>query len=159
MPPLRHTIFASAVALGALTAATPAAAQSGPCRDPWVSRAIREATAEQPRGRAREANGRHESGECNIHLYGGRWSSYAELKGYVSAVLRTLNNYEARFTADGTLYMDDDYGNVQASADRVRIVSPSGTTDGAGNRASDNGAQFSGAIGLGNGVSIRFSRP
>ena len=122
-----------------------------------MSRAIREVTTDMRRGR--EANGRHESGECNIHLYGGRWSSYGELKGYVIAVLRTLNNYEARFGADGRLYMDDDYGNVEASADRVRIVSPSGTTDGAGNRVSDNGSQFSGAIGLGNGVSIRFFRP
>ncbi|HEX8210508.1 MAG TPA: hypothetical protein VF584_10065 [Longimicrobium sp.] len=157
MQSIRHTIFASAVAVAALAAAAPAAAQNGPCRDPWVSRAIREVTAEMRRGR--EANGRHESGECNIHLYGGRWSSYGELKGYVSAVLRRLDNYEARFTADGTFYMDDDYGNIEASADKVRIVSPSGTTDGAGNRAPDNGSQFSGAIGLGNGVSIRFSRP
>ena len=157
MPSVRHTIFASAAVVAALTAAAPAAAQSGPCRDPWVSRAVREVTAEMRRGR--EANGRHESGECNIHLYGGRWSSYGELKGYVGAVLRALNNYEARFTTDGTFYMDDDYGNVEASADKVRIVSPSGTTDGAGNRASDNGSQLSGAIGLGNGVSIRFSRP
>lgn len=157
MPSTRHTILASAVAIAALATAAPAAAQSGPCRDPWVSRAIREVTAEQRRGR--EANGRHESGECNIHLYGGRWSSYAELKGYVSAVQRTLNNYEARFGTDGRLYMDDDYGNVEAPADKVRIVSPSGTTDGAGNRVSDNGSQFSGAIGLGNGVVVRFSRP
>ncbi len=157
MPSFRHTIFASAVAVAALTAAAPAAAQNGPCRDPWVSRAVREVTTEMRRGR--EANGRHESGECNIHLYGGRWSSYGELKRYVSAVLRTLNNHEARFTADGAFYMDDDYGNTEASPDKVRIVSPSGTTDGAGNRVSDNGSQFSGAIGLANGVTIRFSSP
>ncbi len=63
--------------------AQPASAQAGPCRDPWVSQAVREVAG-------REAIGSGETGECNIQLYGARWGSYAELKGYVAQARAAL---------------------------------------------------------------------
>jgi hypothetical protein len=50
------------------------------CHDPWVSRAIVEATG-------RPANGLGDAGECNVRLYnGGQWASYAQLLSAVQAV-------------------------------------------------------------------------
>ncbi|CAA9302568.1 MAG: hypothetical protein AVDCRST_MAG68-583 [uncultured Gemmatimonadetes bacterium] len=143
-----------ALALGAATLATaaPAAAQ---CRDPWINQAIRQVTGEQ--GRERAPSGRHESGECNIHLYGASWSSYGELKGYVASVFRILKREDVTLNADGSLHLQDDYQNIHASAAQVRVVSPRGRTDGAGNAASDDGSRWRGAIGLGNGVVLRFA--
>jgi hypothetical protein len=150
--------YAIAIAIAALAWATPAAAQNpavqpgdrSPCRDPWINIAIRELKGRAP-------NGSGESGECNIQLYGAAWNGYPQLRGFVDAALRRLAQYEARFTSDGTFYMDDDYGNVSAPAGQVRVISGRGMTDGAGNRAPDNGSQYSGSIALPNGVTIRFA--
>jgi hypothetical protein len=50
---------------------------AGQCRDPWITQAIHEVTGRWP-------NGDYESGECAYTQYGGgRWNSYAQLKGYV----------------------------------------------------------------------------
>ena len=143
------------ILLAAAGLAWSAPAQSGPCRDPWINQAIREVTRAQ--GRERAPNGRHESGECNIHLYGASWSSYGELKGYVSNVMRILDQNDVVLGADGSLSLHDDYQNVHATASQVRVVAPRGTTDGAGNRASGDGTQWRGSIALGNGVSLRFA--
>lgn len=153
---MHRTLLFAAAAAGLAWTAAPAAAQSGPCRDPWINQAIREVTRAQ--GRERAPNGRYESGECNIHLYGASWSSYNELKGYVTSVFRTLDQHDVVLGADGSLSLHDDYSNVHATAAQVRVVSPRGTTDGAGNRASGDGSQWQGAIGLGNGVTLRYAR-
>ena len=158
----RTRILSLALGLAATAAiAAPAAAQQNPtvrpqdrspCRDPWINIAVRELKGRAP-------NGSHESGECNIHLYNGaRWNSYAELKGYVGSVLRTLDGYDARFGPDGNFYFDDDYNNHVVPLGNVRVLSSRGVTDGNGNGARDDGSQFSGAIGLPNGVTLRFAR-
>jgi hypothetical protein len=60
--------------------ATPA--EAGKCRDAWITSAIWQVAGREP-------NGDYESGECTYTQYGGgRWSSYAELKGYVEAKLK-----------------------------------------------------------------------
>ena len=46
---------------------------TGVCRDQWVTRAVTQVMGRAP-------NGSYESGECNIHNYGGgHWSSYSDL--------------------------------------------------------------------------------
>lgn len=45
---------------------------SGVCKDPWVTRAVRQVTGKPPRGQ-------DDRGECNIRLYGSHWSSYEDL--------------------------------------------------------------------------------
>lgn len=72
--------FAVAILTGStILGSRPAFAQQ--CRDPWITQAIREVTGRAP-------NGNGESGECRYTQYGGgRWSSYAQLKGYVQSVL------------------------------------------------------------------------
>ncbi|MBW3654981.1 MAG: hypothetical protein KY444_02675, partial [Gemmatimonadetes bacterium] len=106
----------------------------------------------------RAPRGSRDSGECNIHLYGANWSSYAELKGYVANVFRILAQHEVTLDADGSLTLDDDYQYAHPPAGRVRVVSRRGRTDGAGNAASDDGSQWQDAyaIPLGNGVELRF---
>ena len=76
----------AALAAGALwtgAASAQSSAPTPPCRDPWVSQAVKEV-------QGRPAMGQGETGECNIQLYGGRWGSYAELKGYVQQSLASL---------------------------------------------------------------------
>lgn len=155
----RHIVLAAAFSLAAFAA--PASAQQNPtvraedrapCRDPWVNIAIREL-----RGRA--PSGQHESGECNVRLYNGAsWGSYAELKGYVSAVLRTLEQYDARFTSQGTFYFDDDYNQFNVPLSDVRVATSRGVVDGNGRGTGDDGSGFGGSIGLPNGVTLRFRR-
>ena len=158
--PLRRRFLAVPLLLAAFTAA-PALAQQNPvvqprdrapCRDPWVNIAIRELKGRAPNGSA-------ESGECNVRLYNGaNWRSYAELKGYVAAVLRTLESYGALFSANGQFYFDDDYNHFVVPLRDLRVVSARGVTDGSGGGVADDGSRLSGSISLPNGVTLRFPR-
>jgi len=61
------------ITLAALALASPARAESGVCRDPWVTQAIQQVTGRSPDGSA-------DLGECNYRLYGGgQWNSYPDL--------------------------------------------------------------------------------
>lgn len=83
---------AASAAFGFLT---PAAAQAGQCRDPWITQAIHEVTGRWP-------NADYESGECQYTQYGGgHWGSYAELKGYVQARLGGPSLGRPSFPASG----------------------------------------------------------
>lgn len=79
MPEIRTSLLAALTAAALFSTASPAL--SGECRDPWVTQAIREITGRAP-------NGSYESGECRYTNYGGgQWSSYADLRVKVQAVL------------------------------------------------------------------------
>jgi hypothetical protein len=89
-------ILSAAVLVGTATlGSAPAFAQQ--CRDPWITQAIREVTGRAPQGSG-------ESGECTYTQYGGgRWGSYAELKGYVQARLgRSLPTIPPDFLTGGS---------------------------------------------------------
>lgn len=111
---MKYPILAAAALTAGLLASAPAAAQSSaptpPCRDPWVSQAIKEV-------KGRTALGLGEGGECNIQLYGGRWGSYGELKGYVQQAFAALAKAGLEFQyAQGTVLRDITYFAGYASA-------------------------------------------
>lgn len=73
---MKHLLCA-VLAVAGLTSTGIAAA--GECKDPWVTKAVKEVLKRSPMG---EGN----SGECNIQKYGnGRWSSYNDLVAKVRA--------------------------------------------------------------------------
>ena len=75
-----HGAAIAVVAFGMLGAGQ---VMAGTCRDPWVTQAVRQVTGHTP-------NGSYESGDCNIHNYGGgHWSSYPDLLNKVRAHFRT----------------------------------------------------------------------
>ncbi len=99
---MKTLLIGAATGADGLLVADAAAAQSSaptpPCRDPWVSQAVKEVTG-------REALGAGELGECNIQLYGARWGSYAELKGYVEQAFTVLKKSKLEFDGKaGKLY-------------------------------------------------------
>src|ERR1700694_4171536 len=59
----------------------------GPCRDPWISKAvsIAKSTGPGPVRTPGRATGQKDSGECNPALYyhAGHWDNYAQLLGSV----------------------------------------------------------------------------
>lgn len=68
---MKQISFTCVIAVATLAMA--GAAQAGTCRDPWVTQAVQQVTGHAP-------NGSYESGDCNIHNYGGgSWSSYPDL--------------------------------------------------------------------------------
>lgn len=77
----------AAIVLAAPSA--PAAAQAAQppagCRDPWITRAVREAARRPPRGSG-------DAGECDLRLYGARWGSYDELRGQVATTFAALRD-------------------------------------------------------------------
>lgn len=63
---------------------TEQARRDGPCRDPWVTIALKVAKAGFDR-----IEGVGDLGECNYQQYGGgSWNSFQELYGYVDEALR-----------------------------------------------------------------------
>jgi len=92
----------AAVAAVALLAAAPAAAQNDPCRDPWVSKAVREVKGRAPIGKG-------EAGECNIKMYGASWSSYDDLKGKVQQTFKALDLAMVEFRDNGRFLYDRKY--------------------------------------------------
>jgi hypothetical protein len=66
--------------------------QRGPCRDPWVTFAIIQATAG-----TREPVGIGDLGECSPALYGGSWSNYNELFIIVEQTLDSMSKQKQQF--------------------------------------------------------------
>jgi hypothetical protein len=101
---MKHLLGLTALALCAASAAPlPAAAQPNtattPCRDPWVSQAVREVAGREPYGAG-------ETGECNIQLYGARWGSYDELRNYVRQARSSMGAKGLSFRPGGNVISD-----------------------------------------------------
>ncbi len=86
--------FMKAMLLGSAVVfvAGSAMAQSGKCRDPWV-------TEEVKAHQRRPAIGTGDTAECNYKLYGSNWGSQEQLRGQVAATFRALreNGLEWRY--------------------------------------------------------------
>jgi hypothetical protein len=68
--------------------------QRGPCRDPWVSKAVSEYEGRTPRGIG-------DFQECSPALYAnGHWNSYAELYRGVTVALGGLDGHGISFAID-----------------------------------------------------------
>ena len=111
---MKHLLGLTALALCVASAAPlPASAQPNtaatPCRDPWVSQAVREVAGREPYGSG-------EIGECNIQLYGARWGSYDELKGYVRQARDTMARHKLSFRPGGNVIGDSNMYNAIATA-------------------------------------------
>jgi hypothetical protein len=100
------TIMAAAILMSLFSATARAqdarmvaqAKAQGPCRDAWITVAIWRvnASTSNPQGVAG-------AGECDPNLYGGRWSSFAELASIVDSTYRSLHNngYSFKVLSDG----------------------------------------------------------
>jgi hypothetical protein len=133
-----------------------------PCADPWVSRAWVDLSAS-----TEVAPGMGSVGACDTNIYnGGRWSSYAELVGYVRGVRNSLYQQRAQFRSftgrnreRGVALLDlnergavlggwivgTNGGNIIA-ADAQRIVASGGgniVASGAGNIITNAGSNYS----------------
>lgn len=70
---------------------TQTARRQGPCRDPWVSMAIRRVMGRAPQGQG-------DFGECNYRMYNnGSWNSYNELAQAVKLALGNVAKGGVRF--------------------------------------------------------------
>jgi hypothetical protein len=99
------------------------------CRDPWITIAISDAFAG-----TRGVNGVGDAGECNKELYGGQWSSYAELYQLVkNALTKGGFTITKQALGDGTIRITSDFGQGFV---RHELIGNSGSTllssDGAG---------------------------
>lgn len=95
-----------------------AKAQSGVCKDPWVTRAITEIAGRAPVGQG-------DTEECDITRYGGgHWTTYADLVEKVKAGLldnnRTIKARERCFGSQGSGCDGLALGNEAAKAGRTR---------------------------------------
>lgn len=118
--PSSRTFVPGAIALLLLTAPLPrgvlpaAGATAEPCRDPWISRAVREVAGRPARGQAY-------GGECDLELYGGRWASYAELRAQVAAAFRALARAGLAYAADGEALADLRFGGPAIPLERAYV--------------------------------------
>ena len=105
----RRLALVAAVVLAALPAT--ARAQTGTCRDPWVTELVKEVARRAPRGSG-------DSGECNINLYGASWSSKDDLRAKVRQSFGAMQNAGVSFeTTQGTVFKDVRMNvNIQASS-------------------------------------------
>lgn len=85
--------------VGLALAAFAGPAPQGPCRDPWIGRAVREVLG-------REARGSGDTGECDLRLFGGRWGSYEELRAQADTAFRALREAGLEHTSDGGALRD-----------------------------------------------------
>jgi hypothetical protein len=102
------------------------ARQAGPCRDPWITVAFWDLT-----GSTRNPAGIGDLGECNTMLYGGSWSSYADLYRAVQTTLRSLSAAGASITASrsgNTMNIVTDAGGGFRSVQVVRIIGNDGAS-------------------------------
>jgi hypothetical protein len=117
----RRSILAAAVVLAVLPAA--AHAQAGVCNDASVTELVTEIARRAPRGSG-------DSGECNVNLYGGGWSSETDLRGRVRRAFGAMQIAGLAFdNADGTVLRDlRTNSQVDASAMFVgpRTMAPKG---------------------------------
>jgi hypothetical protein len=117
---IRRSILAAAIAL-----AIPAVAhaQAGVCSDASVTELVTEIARRAPRGSG-------DSGECNANLYGGRWSSEADLRGRVRRAFGAMQIAGLSFeTAEGAVMKDlRTNAEIDASAMFVgpRAMAPKG---------------------------------
>ena len=102
------------------------ARQAGPCRDPWITVAFWDVT-----GSTRNPAGIGDLGECNAMLYGGSWSSYADLYRAVQTTLRSLSSAGASITATrsgNTMRIVTDLGGGFRAEQVVKIISNDGAS-------------------------------
>ena len=133
----RRILLAAAVALALAPAA--AKAQTGVCRDPWVTELVKEVTHREPRGSG-------ESGECNVKLYGASWGSKDDLRAKVRQTFDAMRAAGVGFeNIKGTVFADVKMNvNIQASSIYV------------GPRSSAPAGKF--YVDLPNGYAIAFTR-
>ncbi|HET7322413.1 MAG TPA: hypothetical protein VFI96_07975, partial [Longimicrobiaceae bacterium] len=84
------------------------------CRDPWISRAVREVAG-------RTARGSGDAGECDLRLFGGRWGSYAELRAQVDTAFHALRDAGLEHTRDGSALRDLRFGGAPIPLERAYL--------------------------------------
>lgn len=133
---LRRIALAAAVVVAFPATAS---AQTGVCRDPWVTELVTEVARRAPRGSG-------DSGECNINLYGASWSSRDDLRAKVRQSFSAMQNAGVSFeTTQGTVFKDVRMNvNIQASS---VFVGPKG-----------NAPKGKFYVDLPNGYAIAFTR-
>jgi hypothetical protein len=133
----RCIVLAAVVAFALVPAA--AEAQTGVCRDPWVTELVKEIARREPRGSG-------ESGECNVNLYGASWGSKDDLRAKVRQTFNAMRSAGVSFeNTKGTVFADVKMNvNIQASSVYV------------GPRANAPAGKF--YVDLPNGYAIAFTR-